>query len=46
MYGKQIRGKLKSLYEGTLKALKVFYQSTEREIPVDDIEFIVEDRYK
>lgn len=45
-YGKQIRGKLKSIYNGTKQALEIFYNSLEREIPVEDIDFIVEDRYK
>jgi hypothetical protein len=45
-YGKQIRGKLKSMYKETKNALKILYKSLEREIPVEDIEYIIEDRYK
>lgn len=45
-YGKQIRGTLKSIYTGTKNALKVFNNSFERDIPVEDIDFIIEDRYK
>lgn len=45
-YGKQIRGKLKSMYQETKNALKILYNSFEREIPIEDIEYIIEDRYK
>jgi hypothetical protein len=45
-YGKQMRGRLKSLYKEAQNTLKVFYNSLEREIPVEDIDYIVEDSFK
>lgn len=46
VYGKQIRGKLKSFYLGTIKGLKIIYSSIEKDIPMDDIDYITLDRYK
>ncbi|MBO9698906.1 MAG: hypothetical protein J7604_01790 [Sporocytophaga sp.] len=45
MYGKQIRGKLESIYTGTKKVLTILSNSLTREVPIDDIDFISEDKY-
>lgn len=45
MYGKQIRGKLESIYTGTKKVLTILSNSLSREVPIDDIDFISEDKY-
>lgn len=45
MYGKQIRGKLESMYNGTKKVLTILSNSLTREVPIDDIDFISEDKY-
>ncbi|WP_028978806.1 hypothetical protein [Sporocytophaga myxococcoides] len=45
MYGKQIRGKLESIYNGTKKVLTILSNSLTREVPIDDIDFISEDKY-
>jgi hypothetical protein len=54
-YGKQLRGRLSGqlwgvkaigdIYNETVTALKVIRNSFENEIPADDIDFIVEDKY-
>ncbi|MCR6642290.1 MAG: hypothetical protein NVV82_25720 [Sporocytophaga sp.] len=45
MYGKQIRGKLESMYTGTKKVLTILSNSLTKEVPIDDIDFISEDKY-
>ena len=45
MYGKQIRGKLESMYTGTKKVLTILSNSLTKEVPIDDIDFISEDIY-
>ncbi len=45
MYGKQIRGKLESIYNGTKKVLTILSNSLTKEVPIDDIDFISEDKY-
>jgi hypothetical protein len=54
-YGKQLRGKLSGqlwgvkamcdIYNETITALKVIRNSFENEIPADDIDYIIEDKY-
>ena len=54
-YGKQLRGRLTGqlwgikaigdIYNETVTALKIIRNSFESEIPTDDIDFIIEDKY-
>ncbi|MFL5729396.1 MAG: hypothetical protein ACJ75J_07900 [Cytophagaceae bacterium] len=54
-YGKQIRGKLTgqlwgvinigNIYNETVTALTVIGKSSESQIPADDIDYIIEDKY-
>jgi hypothetical protein len=54
-YGKQIRGKLTgqlcgirtigNIYNETVTAITVLGKSFESQIPADDIDFIIEDKY-